>query len=231
MRLRALHCVSSPLFIRYLDARRRGAQRQQLPNPVFHRFPSPLLTDGVPSVASKKLHDVIVRRKRAVAGYPQLLARLENAYKAKSQDGRQAQAVALMALADFLVANGKDDPIPIWLLELASSLTDPNYGKALPSNVWRKVALISLGMKALTMGGVAREEAARQAHRAVKTIGNIEVKTLIHRYDELQKGRVKNREGRHLFITHSDMLAKLVRRYGVKAVAKRYFYFADLMKV
>jgi len=110
------------------------------------------LSDGVPSVASKKLHDVIVRRKRAVAGYPQLLARLENAYKAKSQDERQAQAVALMALSFFLVANGKDGPIPIWLLKLASSLTDPNYGKALPSNVWRKVALISLGMKALTMG-------------------------------------------------------------------------------
>jgi hypothetical protein len=188
------------------------------------------LPDGVPSVASKKLHDVIVRRKRAVAGYPQLLARLENAYKAKSQDERQAQAVALMALSAFLVANGKDGPIPIWLLTLASSLTDPNYGKALPSNVWRKVALISLGMKALTMGGVAREEAARQAHRAVKTIGNIEVKTLIHRYDELQKGRVKNREGRHLFISQSDKLAEFVKRWGVNAVAKHYFDLADQME-
>jgi hypothetical protein len=185
----------------------------------------------VAPVPSKKFHDVVIVRKRAVAGYLQLLARLENAYKAKSQDERQAQALALMALADFLVANGKDGPILIWLLTLASSLTDPNYGKALPSNVWRKVALISLGMKALTMSGVAREEAARQAHRAVKTIGNVEVKTLVRRYDELQKGRVRNREARRVFISQSDKLATLVKRRGADAVAKHYFRLADLAEV
>jgi hypothetical protein len=68
----------------------------------------PLHGVEVAPVPSKKFHDVVIVRKRAVAGYLQLLARLENAYKAKSQDERQAQALALMALADFLVANGKD---------------------------------------------------------------------------------------------------------------------------
>lgn len=177
-----------------------------------------------------KWHDVVVRRTWAVVSYPQLLARLENAYKGRGKE-RLAWATILSALAEFLVANGKNGPAPIWLLKSASALSDIGYGKALSSNVWRKFALISLGMKALTMGGVRREEAAKQAHRVVKTIGNIEVKTLLHRYDELQKRRVKNPEARRIFSSQSDKLAKFVKRDGARAVAKRYFDLADQTEV
>src|SRR5262249_31797165 len=185
----------------------------------------------VPPVPSKKFHDVVVVRKRAVAGYPQLLARLENAYKGKSMGERRAQAFAMQALAQFLVDNGAGGPVPVWLLNSASALSDIDHGKSLPSNIWRKFALISLGMKALTMGGVKREDAAVRACRAVKTIGKIKAETLLHRYDELQKGRVKNREARHIFNTQREKLAEFAKRDGFEAVAKHYFGLADQMEV
>jgi hypothetical protein len=172
-----------------------------------------------------KFHDVTVRRKRSVVGYRQLLARLANLHKRAPPDECQAQGVALAALADFLVANGEHGALPVWLQMAASSLTDVNLGKSLPSNVWRNFALISLGMKALTMGGVNREEAARQAHRAVNT--GVTVEILLQRYDEFRKGRVKNPEARHLFNAWNDKLGQLVEVNGFEAAAKRYFELAD----
>jgi hypothetical protein len=137
-----------------------------------------------------------------------------------------------MALAEFLVANiksgnGPTPVIPLWLFKMASSLTDP-AGKGLSSNDWRKFAIIAVGMRALTIGGVKREEAAKQAHRAVRTLGNVDVRTLLHRYDEFRKGGVKNREGAHVFSTETDKLSGAIERDGFEAVAKRYFEFADL---
>jgi hypothetical protein len=129
-------------------------------------------------------------------------------------------------LADFLVANGKHGAVPVWLFMAASSLTDVNLGKSLPSNVWRNFALISLGMKALTMGGVKRKEAAQQAHRTVKTVG-VTAEILLQRYDEFQKDRVNNREARRVFSTQSDELPRLVALNGSEAVAKHYFDLAD----
>jgi hypothetical protein len=172
-----------------------------------------------------KLHTVTVVKKHTVVRYRQLLARLANLHKRAPPDECQAQGVALLALADFLVANGEHGTVPAWLQMAASSLTDVNLGKSLPSNVWRNFALISLGMKALTMGGVKREEAARQAHRAVNT--GVTVEILLQRYDEFRKGRVKNPEARHLFNTWDDKLAQLIEVDGFEAAAKRYFELAD----
>ena len=176
-----------------------------------------------------KLHDITVRRKRSVVGYRGLLRRLEIARAAAIKNERQGQGLALLALSEFLFRNGEDARIPIWLAKMATSLTDADYGKSFSSNTWRKFALISLGMKALTMGGVKREEAARQAHRAVKAIGDVTVKVLLHRYDELQKDGVKNSEARRIFSTWGgDKLAELVNRDNFEAVAKYYFHLANL---
>jgi hypothetical protein len=129
--------------------------------------------------------------------------------------------------ANIKSGNGPTPVIPLWLFKMASSLTDP-AGKGLSSNDWRKFAIIAVGMRALTIGGVKREEAAKQAHRAVRTLGNVDVRTLLHRYDEFQKGGVKNRVGAHVFSTETDKLSGAIERDGFEAVAKRYFEFADL---
>lgn len=180
-----------------------------------------------------KFHDVTVRRKRSVVGYRTLLARLESARKASIKNERQALGLALLALAEFLFFNSEDEHwrIPVWLAKMASSLTDADYGKSFSSNTWRKFALISVGMRALTMGGVKRKEAALQAHRTVKTIGNTTVTMLLNRYDELQKNRVKNPEARRIFSTQGDKLVALVNRSGFEAVAKAYFQLADLSDI
>jgi hypothetical protein len=182
-------------------------------------------------------HDVTVRRVRrdTVVGYQKLLRRLEHIRKVSKElptTEHGAQGVALLALSEFLAANvrsgnGPAPVIPVWLNKMASSLTDP-AGEGLSSNDWRKIAIIAVGMKALTIGGVKREEAAKQAHRAVRTLGNIDVRILLHRYDEFQKGRVKNREGAWVFGTESDKLSDAIERDGFEAVAKRYFELADL---
>jgi hypothetical protein len=187
-------------------------------------------TSGRPD--GPKFHDVTIVRKRSVVGYRTLLARLENARKASIKCERQAQGLALLALNEFLVSNFNSEDkhwrVPFWLVQMASSLTDVDYGKSFSSNTWRKFALISVGMRALTMGGAKREEAAQQAHRAVKTIGDVTVTTLLSRYDEFQKGRVKNQVARHIFNTQGIKLVETVQRSGFEAVAKGYFQLADL---
>jgi hypothetical protein len=169
-----------------------------------------------------KRHDVTVRRVARVAGYRQLLARLETAHKkVRPVHGqRQACALALFALSEFLFVNvNKNDPVAVWLAALSSALTDAS-GKGLSSNVWREFVLISLGMKALVVGGHTRKEASERAARAT---GTADAKTILHRYDELRKGRVKNREAKRLFSVQSDALDKHIEANGFEAVANQYF--------
>jgi hypothetical protein len=175
-----------------------------------------------------KRHDVTVRKVKTVAGYRQLLARLERAHKKvrRVHGERQAYALALYALAEFLFVNGKEnEPIAVWLMELSSSLTDAG-GKGLSSNVWRKFVLISLGMKALVAGGHTRKEASERAARAT---GTADPETILYRYDELRKGRVKNREAKRLFSVQSDALDKYIKANGFEAVANRYFGYAKVV--
>jgi hypothetical protein len=178
--------------------------------------------------STPKLHDVTVRKKHYVVDYVRLVRRLEKIREIEKNE-HHAQGYALFMLAEFLTANHATRPttVSLWLMKMASSLTDPD-GKSLPSNVWRKFALISLGMKALTMSGIGRKEAARQAHRAVKTIGNITTDTLLSRYNELQKDRVQNREARRIYSQQTQKLAKLIELKDPQAVAKHYFGLADM---
>jgi hypothetical protein len=166
-----------------------------------------------------------LNRPVVVRGFPPLLAQVVYAHKQKDRNERHAMANVFMALADFLVANGLHGAVALWLLELTSKLTDPVGGKALPSKTWRRFALVSLGMRALTLDGITREEAARRAVRSVK---GMDAKTLLQRYDELQKDGVKNQEARHLFRKHSALLPQVIDKKGAEATARFYFDLANI---
>ena len=166
-----------------------------------------------------------LRRPVVVRGLAPLLAQVAYAHNHKDDNERHAMANVFMALADFLVANGLYGAAALWLLELTSKLTDSG-GKGLPSKTWRRFALISLGMRALTLDGISREEAARRAVRSVK---GMDTKTLLQRYDTLLKDRVKNHEARHLFHKHSALLPQFVDETGAEATARFFFDQANLM--
>jgi hypothetical protein len=179
-------------------------------------------------------HDVTVRRIRrdTVVGYRQLLEDLERIrnWSKKSPKNKRPEAGALLALSDFLVANirsgnGPAPVIPMWLGKIAKSLIDPDYGKMLSANEWLQFTLIFLGMRALTMNGASRKEAARRARRSVKT--DVSEEIILSRYDELLKGRVKNPEAQRLLSKYGgDELAHLVKSKGSEAASKRYFDIA-----
>src|SRR5262245_15613767 len=117
-----------------------------------------------PEPPPPKWLDVTVRRKRhLVRGYRRLLVRLGRAYETKDINERYAWAFAFLALAQFLIENGLGGRPTLWLMESASTLTDPEGTKALPSKTWRRAAIVSLGMRALTTDGISRQEAARRA--------------------------------------------------------------------
>ena len=173
-----------------------------------------------------------------IRGYRPLLERLARIYKRKDElarlgrtyerkdDGheRAVSAAVLMALADFLADNG------LWLslrlFESASTLTDPQGSKALPSKTWRRFALVSLGIRALTIDGISRQEATQRAVRSVKGIGD--TRTVLQRYDEFRKDRVKNQEARYLFHHWEQSLPEMIERAGAAAVAKFYFNMANI---
>jgi hypothetical protein len=167
----------------------------------------------------------LVRRPVVVRGFQRLVVRLARTYKHKGDNERRAWASVFLALADFLDENGLKGLIFLWLMESASKLTDPEGSKALPSNTWRRFAFVSLGMRALTIDGISRPEAARRAVRSVKDIGD--TRTVLQRYDELQKGRVKNREAGYLFRECTQLLPEMIERKGAAAVAKLYFDMAN----
>jgi hypothetical protein len=168
----------------------------------------------------------LARRVGVIRGYQRLLRRLGRAYEHKSKNERHAWAHVFMALADFLVENGLVGRAALWLQESASTLTDPEGSKALPSKTRRRFALVSLGMRALTIDGISREEAARCAVRSVRGIGD--AKTVLQRYDTLRKGTVKNQEARYLFHTQGQLLPEMIEREGAASVAKHFFDAANL---
>jgi hypothetical protein len=194
---------------------------------------APKILPAAPTESPKpKWHDVTVRPR--VRGYPTLLARLERAHKdVRAKNERAAYAMTLLALVEFGKANGWNAAILFWLWELLSALTDLDYGvvppllkpplksKALSSKTWRRFALVSLGMRALTIEGISRPEAAQRAVQSVKGIG--ENKIVLQRYDEFQKGRVKNREAKLLFRRGVQLLPEAIERKGAASVAKHYF--------
>jgi hypothetical protein len=150
-------------------------------------------------------------RKELVGGFRTLAVRLGRAHMdLRPKNERAAYAMALLAVGDFLKVNGANGIIEVWLGELASALTDLDYGivgplfqteknKSLPSNTWRRFAMVAVGMTALTMAGVKREEAARRALRTVKMIRGTQAKTILSWYDDFHRGHVKNREGARVF--------------------------------
>ena len=177
--------------------------------------------DGKP-VGSKRASATVatIEARSGIRGYPRLLLRLGRAYEHKDKNERHAWARVFMALADFLVENGLVGRGALWLQESASTLTDPQGSKALASKTWRRFALVSLGMRALTIDGISREEAARRAVQSVRGIGD--TRTVLQRYDELQKDRVKNREARYLFQTRGQSLPKMIERGGPRRLRSSF---------
>jgi hypothetical protein len=198
---------------------------------------APKILPAAPTEPPKpKWHDVTVRPR--VRGYRTLLVRLGRAHKdVRAANERYAYAMALLALAEFGKANGWNEAILFWLWELASALTDLDYGvvppllkppfkiKAFSSKTWRRFALVSLGMRALTIKGISRPEAAQRAVQSVKGIG--ETKIVLQRYDEFQKGGVKNREAKLWFRTGVQLLPEMIEKKGAASVAKHYFDLAN----
>jgi hypothetical protein len=182
-------------------------------------------------------------RKELVVGFLTLSAQLGRAHKdVRPKDQREAYAIALLAVGDFLIANGANGVIPFWLAELGSALTDLNYGivgpllqahkhKGYISGEWRRYAMVALGMTALTMAGIKREEAAAYALRTVKMIRGTSAKTILSRYDDFHGGRVKNLEGKRVFkLGHQRLIEG--RRAATQAkfekAANFWFDLADL---
>jgi hypothetical protein len=113
--------------------------------------------DGKP-VGSKRAAATVAtieaRSGGIIRGYPRLLLRLGRAYEHKDKNERHAWARVFMALADFLVENGLVGRGALWLQESASTLTDPDGSKALPSKTWRRFAQ-QLLPKMIERGGAA----------------------------------------------------------------------------
>jgi hypothetical protein len=172
-----------------------------------------------------------------IFGYRDLIVRIGRAQHLRSSNERNAYAYTLRAFADFGRANGWNAAILVWLGELASALTDLDYGivapllepplksKSFSSNTWRRFALVALGMKALTMSGVERNEAADRALRTVKMIRGTPRKTILSRYDDFQRGRIKNKEAARVF--KKDALRGKTPS-NPERLAKGYFALADL---
>jgi hypothetical protein len=193
-------------------------------------------------IVDKGTNEKVVRRE-TVVGFRTFAARLGRAHKdVRPKDERAAYAMVLLAVSEFLIANGANGVIPLWLAELGSALTDLNYGivgpllqthkqKAHPSGEWRRYAMVALGMTALTMAGVKRGEAAACALCTVKTIRGTSAKTILSRYDDFHRDRVKNLEGKWVFkVGHHRLIEG--RRTATQAkfekAANFWFDLADL---
>ena len=175
-----------------------------------------------------------------IFGYRDLIVRLGRARTERSSNERKAYAAALLAFAEFGKANGWNEATQLWLFELASALTDLDYGvvppllkpplksKSLPSKTWRRFALVALGMKLLTMSGIKRNEAADRALRAVKVIRGTKRETVLSRYDDFQRKRIKNKEAARVFNRQLSRLeGKMPSAIALEKLAKHYFALAD----
>jgi hypothetical protein len=193
-------------------------------------------------IVDKGTNEKVVRRE-LVVGFRTLAARLGRAHKdVRPKDEREAYAMALFAVGDFLKVNGANGVIPFWLAELGSALTDLNYGiagsllqthkhKGYISGEWRRYAMVALGMTALTMAGVKREEAARHALRTVKTIRGTPAKTILSRYGDFHGDRVKNLEGKRVFkVGHQRLIEgrRAATQADFEKASNTWFDLADL---
>jgi hypothetical protein len=150
---------------------------------------------------------------------------------------RTAYGMVLIALADFLKANGLSGPVPLWLMELGSALTDLDDGvvrpllatkkrKGLPSNEWRRRAYICLGMRVLVDGGMPRKGAARAARRASRMAEALSVNELVTLYDQFQKrDGIKNREAAHVYANSKAL--DFAAAGKPEQVARLYFWMSD----
>jgi hypothetical protein len=169
-----------------------------------------------------------------------LFVRIAKAYtEVRGTKGdRTAYGMVLMALVDFLKASGLGGgPVPAWLMELGSALTDLDDGivrpllatqkrKGLPSNEWRRRAYVCLGMRVLVDGGITRKEAARAARRASRLAEALSANELVTLYDQFQKkGGIKNREAAHVYANSKALeFAATVKH---EQVARLYFWMSD----
>jgi hypothetical protein len=177
-----------------------------------------------------------------IFGYRDLIVRLGRARTdLRSSNERKAYAAALIAFAEFGRANGWNAATQAWLCELASALTDLDFGivppvlkpplksKSFSSKTWRGHALVALGMKVLTMSGIGRDEAADRALRTVKMIRGTKKKTVLSRYDDFQRRKIKNKEAVHIFeLGLTKLKGKTPSAANLEEAAKRYFAWADL---
>jgi hypothetical protein len=180
---------------------------------------------------------VVVRR---APGYRTLIGRLTLAFEKRATiNERRAYMAALVAISEFLRVN-ENPALAIWLLELASTMDDLNSGitrawlkgarsgnKSLPSSDWRRFAAISVGIEALRMCNVSRNDAADQALRAVKAIKGTKRQIVLSRYDELQKKRAKNEVAAQIYSRGCEGL-KGQTPDKLREMAKKFFQTADL---
>ena len=79
------------------------------------------------------------------------------------------------------------------------------------------------------MSGIERREAAERALRTVKIIRGTERKTVLSRYDDFQRGRIKNREAVRVFkLGLSHLEGKTLSAAVLEELANQYFALADL---
>jgi hypothetical protein len=175
------------------------------------------------------------RRLTADENHQRVVRTLRAIYKdTRPKNERLAYTQALFTLADLLRVDGEDLHFIIWIMELGYALDDLNHGivrplfqaknsKAMPTNEWRVFAFASIGMRAFTMAGASRGDAARQAVRAIPGI-NADQKTVLDRYDEFQKGRIKNRSA----AMYNDAVAgfKKMDRAALGVAAREFFSMA-----
>ena len=196
--------------------------------------------DGAMSAAPSKpkLYNVTVRHK----GLRALAIRIARAHRdVRKVSEVSAYAMAVDAMADFLAENDCNAVIVFWLKGLVTALSDLGRGitppvlrpakaanKSLPTAEWRRFAAISAGMRALTISGASREEAADQALRSVKSIRKTTKKVVISRYDEFQKGRAGNRAAAKNYASSCKVLNGQPPE-KLREIARQLFAIADLI--
>jgi hypothetical protein len=83
-------------------------------------------------------------------------------------------------------------------------------------------------MKFLTMSGIKRNEAADRALRTVKVIRGTKRETVLSRYDDFQRKRIKNKEAARVFNRQLSRLeGKMPSAIALEKLAKHYFALAD----
>ena len=178
-------------------------------------------------------HDVTVVRK---PGRIAIRRQLEHAFdEIGPQNERRGYVAALGGISEYLISAGVDYRHACKLVDLASALSDLDDGivrpllrpahvnnrRLTPSNIWRRRALVALGIEALLKSGLSRDEAAGEAERNVKTICHLVAhrtkptkpsKAALSWNDELGKGRIKSFDAVHLYKHGARLIGKAMAR-------------------